>query len=532
MRFVRSVGRWSLALVLGIAAVELVSRLVLPPPRLYPALVPDRELGFRLPRATEMTTTHGGRTVRYALNADGFRGPELPDTPKAPGQRRIVLLGDSFVHGSAVGDDEHLFSRVGEAVRSDPGAAPAVYTLCSDAFGTYQELLALRHYGEAIAPDAVVLVVYPRNDVLNNALELAGLSVGDYLRPYAVATDDGRLVTRWPHPWRARLRGWSRAFACIEKALLPAEKDGVDWLEPTRRWREVSSVRALGAPAWWELYRRDATEPAFERAWRVTERLIGVVRDEAEALGARFLVLVVPDALQVRRDATSQRIAYHVRAKGGEPIAKLLDLNGPERRILALGERERIDVRCLLGPLRDATGYGRPDPYAPDAHLSATGHAIAARVIAGWFDGRDEAIDRRAREATGLPRWAIPDPRTRVELDPIRRRHIALAPAAMDFRDDALGYGPGIVTGRGTELLVPANPAGFIVRGVVPAAASLPCSVRATYLHGAGASVRVERHGAFALALPAPPRSQGYVPLVIQTDVAGDGVVITAIAQR
>ncbi len=104
-----------------------------------------------------------GHTYRVSYNSHGYRAPERSLTAK-PGRSRIVVLGDSFVDGSEVGDQEVLTWQLEERLPNTDVINLGVY-----GYQTTQEYLTLDHVGLRFSPDIVVLVVVS-NDLPGNVI--------------------------------------------------------------------------------------------------------------------------------------------------------------------------------------------------------------------------------------------------------------------------------------------------------------------------------------------------------------------------
>lgn len=101
-----------------------------------------------------------------SVNALGLRGAEVPES-KAPGERRVLVLGDSMVYGQGVADaatlPAHLEAILNETAASGPGAAGLRWRVVNGghrAYATNQELGLLEELGARLAPDAVLLLWY------------------------------------------------------------------------------------------------------------------------------------------------------------------------------------------------------------------------------------------------------------------------------------------------------------------------------------------------------------------------------------
>ena len=87
-----------------------------------------------------------------------------PPPGEGPGRDRVAVLGDSFVFGSGVTQDEPVTRRLAALL----GPAFEVVNLGVPGYGTDQALLTLRRWGRRLSPD-LVLVGFFWNDVMENA---------------------------------------------------------------------------------------------------------------------------------------------------------------------------------------------------------------------------------------------------------------------------------------------------------------------------------------------------------------------------
>jgi len=140
-----------------------------------------------------------GREVRFqridfdtkvTINADGFRGPTFgPRSPADTARTRIVVLGDSYVFGHGVEDDEILTVRLQSLL-----PAADVVNLGVTGYSTDQELLLLQDRGFDYDPDVVVLFACS-NDLLDNGRETAW---GLYQKPRFILDPTGALTLESP----------------------------------------------------------------------------------------------------------------------------------------------------------------------------------------------------------------------------------------------------------------------------------------------------------------------------------------------
>lgn len=159
---------WGLVAAITLSALEVVCRLLDPlgisyypeTARWLDTLDVRRPVGYRNHPGTR--GTFYGAAVR--INSLGLRGPEIPG--KAAGEFRILLMGDSFVFGIGVSEDDTLAPRLERRLQADasPGRRVHVINMGTVSYNTEQELRQLQEVGLALQPD-LVLLCYAVNDV-------------------------------------------------------------------------------------------------------------------------------------------------------------------------------------------------------------------------------------------------------------------------------------------------------------------------------------------------------------------------------
>jgi lysophospholipase L1-like esterase len=131
-----------------------------------PALVkiePHGQLGYR-PRPNAVFPYRNGTAARQ--NALAFRGPVVARV-KAPGTRRVVILGGSSAHGWGVDNDDTIDARLRLLLAERlPGVRVEVINLAFDGYDSYQDYERLRSDGIPLQPD-IVVVHSGINDVRN-----------------------------------------------------------------------------------------------------------------------------------------------------------------------------------------------------------------------------------------------------------------------------------------------------------------------------------------------------------------------------
>lgn len=101
--------------------------------------------------------------VEYRVNADGFRGPEVP-VEKPDGVRRVAVLGDSIAFGYWVAEEDTFAAQLQEML-GDSGEGPIeVLSFGVPGYNLDQEIETLRSRALVYEPD-VVIVGFCLNDL-------------------------------------------------------------------------------------------------------------------------------------------------------------------------------------------------------------------------------------------------------------------------------------------------------------------------------------------------------------------------------
>ena len=162
----------------------------------------DPVLGWRPRPDMEISPIWNGKTL--TTNAQGFRSMRDYGADKPPSMTRILALGDSFTFGEEVGDDEIWTHHLDEMCPQ-----LEVFNLGVHGYGFDQMLLLLRETAREYAPD-IVLLGYIKTDMYRSLLAFR-----DYAKPrFRLADGDLELVdipvpvpeVLLEHdPWRPRL---------------------------------------------------------------------------------------------------------------------------------------------------------------------------------------------------------------------------------------------------------------------------------------------------------------------------------------
>lgn len=353
---------------------------------------PDRGWAFRA-GARGWTTKEGLTYVR--VSSDGLRDREHA-VGKDAGAHRIALLGDSFCAAYSTPIEETFWSILEKKLDecgAFPGKRVEVLNFGVGGYGTAHELITLRKHVWKYEPDMVVLAYYPGNDLLNNERSLNPNNAA--LAPYFVLRD-GELV----------LDDGFRDHVLLAPAALRARNAYADLMNHSELLLFFSALRRGFARAHaeeGELTRstEEALVPfvppeegAMSDAWRVTEALIKVMRDEVAARGADFRVVTLSAPEQVD-PRLANRESWKTRL--GVP-----DLYYQERRLRAFADAEHIRLLALAPAMAERAGrtgvfFHGKGRMAGEGHYNPAGHRAVAELIAADYCPGSPAPDTGAR---------------------------------------------------------------------------------------------------------------------------------------
>lgn len=370
----------SLALVLGI--LEVAARLVRPrgggkeeqTTARYTQY--DPTLGWRKIPGSRATFHRREYTVDVAINSLGLRGPEHAYAA-APGTWRLVSLGDSFVEGQGVAD-EQTTTRLIESMLASPGCAVETINGGTIGYSTDQEYLFYREQGRRYAPQVVVLFFYYNDVVFTISERYYGRP-----KPLLVFRDGVPKLSRPPYQ-EPRVDAAAQAEGAAEAggSALAA------WVRGRLRRGAPGAYNALAKFGFWAPLRavppqremlvyRTAAPRFVDQAWDKTAAILGALQHAVDADGARVLLVYVPSRMEVSdRDWELTRATYGL-AEGEWDRALV------RRRLAGIAQAAGLAFLDLTPALsrEDHGALGGPY-YEYDGHWNPRGHRIAADAIA------------------------------------------------------------------------------------------------------------------------------------------------------
>ncbi len=329
-----------------------------------------------------------------SINSDGLRDREHSLNPPS-NTLRIAVLGDSFAEAMQV-DQEEAFWEVMEKNLRDCGHLRGrqleVINFGQAGFGTTQELLALRHRVWKYSPEVVLLAFFTGNDVADNSPAFMQFDYNPYFsyQDNKLVLNDRRTRERWSEEqekksWGGSFKQWREDHFRISQLWREGRKALKTWWSQARQ-----NGKAEAAPSESELglsdtiYRQPATV-VWQEAWRVTEAVLLLMRDEIASKGAKFFVVVLTNGPQVHPDPA-------VRAEFAKSLG-VTDLFYPDHRLAKFGEREGIPVLLLAPAFQEHATRQNIFLHGfrgnlGGGHWNQDGHRLAGTMLAKWLCGQ------------------------------------------------------------------------------------------------------------------------------------------------
>ena len=346
----------SVALVLTVFGVELALRLVpalvpetwrdLPAlrerPRVDDLFVYDEELGFKLsPSLDDVVHEPTHKDVRFSISTRslGFRGVGFRDDGLTPGERPVVVVGDSFTFCWTEMEDcwVELLESTGERDFVNLGAP---------GLGGAQEALMLERYGLALDPQLVIWSFFA-NDLHDN------VRVGPAVR-----------VDRWT--WLERR---SALFGALRRRTPGLRQQAQPSAEPAFDDGVVrTTLYPEAAISSW------VTGPALATGWQVQRSALTRAQALSVATGAPLVVVLMPFRELVYFDHYSEFAA----SLGAQDLAR------PYQLMRELCDELGVPVLDLNEVI--ARDPGRQVFYELDAHLNAEGNRVVANEIRRFLE--------------------------------------------------------------------------------------------------------------------------------------------------
>lgn len=337
---------------------------------------PDPLLGSRLVAGHSGWWTQEDRefVVPVQINSQGRRDVERP-LQKPAGTLRVLVLGDSFAEAMQVPLDE-IFARLLEERLNAAGEIPVeVVNAGVSGYGTAAQLLLLRRDGVRLRPDVVLLAFYPGNDVMNNSTELESTLIPRYDEQGRVERVEMARGDRRQGSVLGRLLSHSIAYRYLRRRIVT----GHPHLAARLGLGHAPAAPAGGdaVPVAYGVYAAPAGD--WHLAWQRTEDLLGALRDEVAAMGARLAVVVVAGRDEVYPEMWAEVLETYPAMQ-----QRAWDVDAPRRRVVEICRGLGVPVLELAPAMRERREE-QALHFRRDGHWTAAGHRLAAEEMANFL---------------------------------------------------------------------------------------------------------------------------------------------------
>jgi hypothetical protein len=317
---------------------------------------PTDTLGWTHRPNVNTTINTGERTARVFTDGDGFR---VSRAGRVEGQRRILLLGDSFMEALQVDYEQSLAGLLETRLTTRLGDTVAVRNTGVGGWDPPQYLMEARREIGREPFDLVLVSVYLGNDVVSRRVERyppgppVDVPFHRLRLPRHLAYAE--LVDALFYPINDFLKARSHLFLLVKK--------------------QASTVRMrLGLTAEYfpdELLKREASSPR----WQVTAEICRDIRDLARAHGTATVFMLIPAPFQV------DTAAFYRALQGFKVDQAAVDLDQPERLMTDAMRTYGLDVLDVLSEFRRAERSGSRLYGTVDPHLSPEGHELLEHLV-------------------------------------------------------------------------------------------------------------------------------------------------------
>jgi lysophospholipase L1-like esterase len=390
----------ALALLLLEGGVRLMG--IAPPADPLPPLwEPHPYLGwFHIPNSGGLWySEYGEYQADVRINARGLRDREIGyDNPLTA--YRILVLGDSYAEGLHVALEE-TFAKQLETRMADAGHPAEVINAGVSGWGTDQEAIFYAIEGFRYEPDLVLLLLFTRNDALNNYGPLEATRMGSVQKPFFRLEGDELVVPSFPFepppgtgsppPPLLAFGDWLRARSASYRLMTPYLRN----IPATRR--VLGPLGLLGGvgvaladepqlPVTFEVYRNPPSSE-WEAAWALTGALIRRLDEEVQSRSSRLAVIVVnaPEQVYPDRWAAVSEAMVQTEEHGWDPQA-------PNHRLAAILDGAGIPYLDTLPIFQETATQPEASPlyFRYDFHWTPAGHKLAAEAVESFL--RDSGL--------------------------------------------------------------------------------------------------------------------------------------------
>lgn len=321
-------------------------------PAFQSLFMPDDRIGYRLRPGTSVRYSTTEFSNDLTINRQGVRDYQ-EILPKAPDERRVLILGDSFVFAVQVPLVETFGKQLEVRLnQSDPAHRWRVINGGVQGYGPVEQWLFYRDVASAFQPDIVLIVVSVANDAIEAFDAKAKLELG-----------------RVPDRTRSE-RSETRLRSIVRSSMV---------LQLVRLRADQFRARAFAATSERPLAGYLERPPALvSEGLEIAARAFGNIAAHARDSGAEAGLILMPARFQIHDE--DYRRVVEIAEGGGSTIIRNA---ATERFTTALRPLEvpMLDLLSVFGPLDDHPGLY----FVRNSHLSARGHRVTADALLAFL---------------------------------------------------------------------------------------------------------------------------------------------------
>lgn len=308
----------------------------------------DPRVGHRLRPGAEARYTTPEFSTDIVISPQGVRD-EDPVGPKAPTERRVVILGDSLVLSVQVQQAQTFAELLERGLNADGG--PTTWRVINagvQGYGPVDEWLFYKNVVDALEPDLVLMMVFVGNDAVE-AHDKESWIVADG-RPQGQTTEAAATA----------VRRVVRSSMVLQNVRL--------------RWDLIKG--AVAGPGTERPLTTYLAEPPPEvlNGLSVSRRAYGLIASTAAARGAAAGIVLMPARFQTD-DADFGRLEAIVAGTGGTLVRHAATERFAEA--LAPLELPMLDLLPILSAQPDRAGLF----FQRNVHLTPRGHTVVAGAL-------------------------------------------------------------------------------------------------------------------------------------------------------
>ena len=303
--------------------------------------------------------------VVFATNSLGIRGPEI-QLPKPKGQKRILFLGDSFMTGWGVSEQEALPQMTQTILQ---GALPSVsietINAGLSASGQGYEYLFFKNDGLSLDPDVVLVGLYIFNDIADSIRESTWSQIDASGLPEKITSKSSYID--YQGNIRQNVKSLKLFVPFLKKSYLyDLITDGIIRLLPQDYIRtgevNISCV-----------FRENCH--TFDRQKNDMKRLFLGMQKISELQRKKLIVVLLPSEVQVHPEHSNR---YDI-----VPPLTLTDAQRPHGEFAEFFKENGINFIDLLPVFQE---HAKEPLYSTlDEHWTALGNRLAAQSIADYL---------------------------------------------------------------------------------------------------------------------------------------------------